>query len=409
MTRTGVLLAALCLASCQGGGSALQRDIGRRIDSGEYLGAVALVARQGRIVDEFAIGHRDFARTAPMDSATIFRIYSMTKTAATVAVLQLAEQGAFALDDPIARHLPELAGLRVFAGGTADAPQLREPARPLTIRHLLIHASGLAVGGGDAPAAEDLLQRAALDDAADLADYVCRLAAVPLALDPGRRYRYDGVNTNVLGRLVEVASGLPFDRYLEERIFAPLGMKDTGFTVPPSASGRVAAMTSTDAEGRLIVAPEYAHGAPGESIQRYPSAAGGLYSTARDWWRFAQMLRDGGTRDGVRILGRASIQEMMTNQLPRLDPPAAEFRPGAGFGLGGEVVTDPARRGLAGSVGLYGWPGAASTWYFVDPATGLIAILLMQHLPQGLPRDPPKPGTAFYNLAYQSYAAPATP
>lgn len=409
MMRIGVLLAVLLLASCQGAGSALHREIGRRIDSGEYLGAVTLVARQGRIVDQYAAGHRDLARAAPMDAATIFRIYSMTKTVTTVAVLQLAESGAFALDDPLARHLPEFSGLRVFAGGTADAPELRDPVRPLTIRHLLVHAAGFAVGGGDAPGAEELLRRAALDDSADLAEYGRRLAAVPLALDPGSRYRYDGVNTNVLGRLVEVASGLPFDRYLGERVFAPLRMPDTGFTVPPADRGRIAEMTSTDAAGRLVASPEYAGRTPGESIQRYPSAAGGLYSTARDYARVAQMLLNGGALDGAKILERSSVAEMMTNQLPRLHPPIEEFRPGAGFGLGGEVVTDPARRGVAGSVGLYGWPGAASTWYFIDRSQQLVVILLMQHLPQGLPRDPPKPGTAFYNQAYQSFAVPATP
>jgi CubicO group peptidase (beta-lactamase class C family) len=409
MRRIGVLLAVAALAACQGGGNALHRAIDARIDSGEYLGAVALVARQGRIVDEYAAGHRDLAHSQPMDAATLFRIYSMTKTVATVAVLQLAEQGAFALDDPVAQHLPEFSALGVLAGGSADVPVLRQPARPLTIRHLLIHATGFAAGGGDAPAAEELLRRAALDDVSDLGDYVRRLAAVPLALDPGSRFRYDGVNTNVLGRLVEIASGLPFDHYLAERIFRPLGMKDTGFTVPLAERTRVAEMTSTDPEGRLIVSPEYAGRVAGESLQRYPSAAGGLYSTARDYARFAQMLLNGGTLDGAKILEPASVAEMMTNQLPRLDPPVEEFRAGAGFGLGGEIVLDPARRGVVGSAGLYGWPGAAATWYFIDPAQQLIAILLLQHLPQGLQRDPPKPGTAFYNQAYRSYADPAIP
>ena len=409
MTRSGALLVVFALASCQGDGSALHRAVRARIESGEYLGAVTLVARHGRIVDEHAVGYRDLERAAPMDAGTIFRIYSMTKTVATVAALQLAERGAFSLDDPLARHLPEFAGLKVFVGGTADAPVLRAPARPLTIRHLMIHAAGFAVGGTGAPGAGQLLRDAALDDAPDLADYVGRLAAVPLAIDPGSRFRYDGVQTNVLGRLVEVASGRTLDRYLDERNFSPLGMVDTGFVVPPAERGRIAEMTSTDSEGRLVASPEYAGRSPGESIQRYPSAAGGLYSTARDYLRFAQMLLNGGTLEGVRILERSSVAEMMTNQLPRLTPPVTEFRPGAGFGLGGEVVLDPARRGVAGSAGLYGWPGAASTWYFIDPPQGLIAILLMQHLPQGLPHDPPKPGTAFYNQAHRSFADPATP
>jgi CubicO group peptidase (beta-lactamase class C family) len=409
MKRLCVFLGTVALASCQGGGAEIHRCVDRRIQFGEYLGAVSLVAQHGRVLELHVIGHQDLARTRPMKQDTIFRIYSMTKTVTTVAVLQLAETGAFALDDPLERYLPEFANLRVFIGGTADAAVLRRPTRPLTIRHLLIHSSGFAVSNEESPATATLLQRAAVDDSADLAEYSRRLSRAPLETDPGARHHYDGVPINVLGRLVEVASGMPFDRYLEARIFAPLGMQDTGFTVPLRERGRVAEMTTTDATGRLVASPEYAGRVPGESIRRYPSAAGGLYSTAHDWLRFVQMLLNGGSLDGAQILGRVSVAEMMTNQLPRLEPPASEFRPGAGFGLGGEVVTDPARRGVAGSVGLYGWPGAASTWYFVDPATGLIAILLMQHLPQGLPRDPAKPGTAFYNQAYRSFVHKASP
>lgn len=404
MDRLCLSLCCLVLASCQGAGSGLRADLDRHVDTGEYLGAVALVERHGRIVELHAAGHRDLARTEAMDADTIFRIYSMTKTVATVAALVLADQGVFALDDPVARFLPEFAGLQVLAGGSADAPMVRVARRPLTIRHLLIHAAGFAVGGDDAPAAVELLRRAALDDAADMADYCRRLAAVPLAIDPGTRFNYDGVQFVVLGRLIEVAAGMPLDRFLHQRVFAPLGMIDTGFVVPPASRRRIAEMTSTDAAGRLIASPEYAGRVPGELINRFPSAAGGLYSTARDWLRFARMLLNGGSLGGVRILERATVAEMMTNQLPHLDPPAMEFRPGAGFGLGGEVVIDPVRRGLAGSAGMYGWPGAAATWYFIHPSQELVAILLMQHLPQGLPRDPPKPGTAFYNRVYQSHA-----
>ncbi|MEX1994107.1 MAG: serine hydrolase domain-containing protein [Steroidobacteraceae bacterium] len=409
MYRLCLILCCLVVASCQGAGGGLRAAIDQRIDSGEYLGAVALVERHGRIVELHAAGHRDLARTAAMDVDAIFRIYSMTKTVATVGALVLADRGVFGLDDPVARFLPEFAGLQVLAGGSADAPTLRAARRPLTIRHLLIHAAGFAVGGDDAPAAVELLRRAALDDAADMADYCRRLAAVPLATDPGTRFNYDGVQFVVLGRLIEVAAGMPLDRFLQENVFAPLRMHDTGFAVPSAARGRIAEMTSTDVEGRLIASPEYAGRMPGELINRFPSAAGGLYSTARDFHRFSRMLLNGGSLDGARILERATVAEMMSNQLPRLDPPATEFRPGAGFGLGGEIVTDPARRGVAGSAGMYGWPGAASTWYFIHPSQELIAILLMQHLPQGLPRDPPKPGTAFYNQVYRSHARQRSP
>lgn len=402
MKRLLILLCSLAVTSCYGAGGELHRYMEQRIGSGEYLGAVALIAWHGAIVDLDSTGHRDLARTAPMDPDTIFRIYSMTKTVTTVAVLKLVEQGAITLDDPVARYLPEFSGQQVFAGGSADAPVLRPASRELTIRHLLIHAAGFAVGGPDAPESVELLARAALDDSTDLADYCRRLASVPLAVNPGTRFNYDGVQIVALGRLIEVVSGVPFDRFLQERIFAPLRLQDTGFSVPVAERGRIAEMTSTDADGRLIASPEYADRTPGEQINRYPSGAGGLYSTVRDFHRFAQMLLNRGTLDGVRILDRASVAEMLTNQLPRLDPPVDEFSPGNGFGLGGHVTIDPVRRNRAGLVGQFGWSGAASTWFVIDPAADLIAILMMQHLPQGLPRDPPKPATAFYNQVYQS-------
>lgn len=373
-----------------------------RIDSGEYLGAVTLVARHGRIVDWRAFGHRDLARTSRMNADAIFRIYSMTKTITSVAVLMLMEEGRFALDDPIARYLPEFSNMAVFAGGTADAPLLRSATRTITIRHLLIHAAGFAVGGEDAAQAAEILAHADLDRAPDLAAYCGRLARQPLATDPGSRFNYDGVPIVVLSRLVEVTGGMPFDRFLQQRIFGPLAMIDTGFSVPDAKRGRIAEMTSTDSDGRLVLAPAYAGRHAGDPLNPYFSGAGGLYSTAADYLRFSQMLLNGGDLDGVSILGRKSVELMMTNQLAHLDPSVTEFRPGEGFGLGGSVVVDVARRGRLGSRGQFGWSGAAATYYMIDREEGFIAMLLMQHLPEGLPRDPPKISATFYNLVYQS-------
>lgn len=384
---------------------ALHEFMQERMDSGDYPGAVTLIAAHGRIVDWRSYGYRDLARSSPMRRDAIFRVYSMTKTATSVAVLQLAEDGALSLDDPVARHLPEFAALAVLAGGTVDAPILRAPHRPLTIRHLLIHAAGFATGSGDGAAGE-LLARAGLDRATDYLAHCTRLASVPLAVDPGSRFAYDGVQFVVLSRLVEVVSGMPFDRYLHERLFAPLDMRDTGFVVPLRDRRRIVEMATSDAAGRLAPSPEYANRTAGEMINPYPSGAGGLYSTAGDWLRFSQMLLNRGELDGVRVLTPASVDEMLTNQLPRLDPPAVEFRPGAGFGIGGHLVTDPVRLGRAASAGEFGWNGAAATWYMIDPALGLIAIILMQHLPQGGPRDPPRLGPLFYNLVHQSLAGP---
>jgi CubicO group peptidase (beta-lactamase class C family) len=369
------------------------------IDSADYLGAVTLIARNGKIVDWRAYGSRDLARTAAMDRDAIFRIYSMTKTMASVAALILMEEGRFAVEDPVLRYLPEFANAQVFAGGTAAAPQLRPAVRPITIRHVLTHTAGFAVNAKENEPATSLLRGAHLDDAPDLATYIARLAAVPLANDPGERFNYDGVATETLSRLIEVVSGEPFDRFLERRVLAPLRLRDTSFSVRASERHRIAELTTSDAKGQLV--PATGGNAPGEMLKAYPSGAGGLYSTAADYVRFCQMLLDGGTLDGVSILSRKSVDLMMMNHLSQPAPPD-QLREGEGFGLGGYVVLDVGRRGRLGSAGQFGWSGVGSTYYTIDREERLIAILLMQHLPQGLPRDPPKISARFYNLVYQS-------
>jgi CubicO group peptidase (beta-lactamase class C family) len=374
----------------------------RTVASGQYLGAVTLIARHGRIVSLRAHGRREIGAAEPMRTDAIFRIYSMTKPIASVAALMLMEQGKFQLDDPVSKYLPEFAEVKVFAGGTAEVAELRQPKRAITVRHLLIHAAGFATGGGTQSEAVRLLERAELQRATDLQGYVSKLAKLPLAADPGARFNYDGVQTVVLSRLIEIWSGQPFDEFLKEHIFTPLRMRDTGFTVPTSERHRLAQMTSTDAQGKLIPAPAYANAEPGAALNAHPSAAGGLYSTATDYLRFAQMLLDAGELNGVSILSPKTVSLMMSNQLGNLDPPQLEFRPGEGFGLGGFVATDPARRGRLGSVGEFGWSGAASTYFTIDRREGLVAMLLMQHLPQGLPQDPPRLSGQFYNLVYQS-------
>lgn len=373
-----------------------------RVGSGDYLGAVALVARDGKTLLRRGYGHRDLARSEPLAPDAIFRVYSMTKLVTSVAVLQLAEDGTIGLDEPVARWLPEFSSLAVYDGGGADAPRRRPLKRPLTVRDLLIHAAGFAVGGADDPDAVAILHRAELEESPDLADYCRRLAGVPLATDPGTRFNYDGVQYVVLSRLVEAASGQPFDRHLEERIFRPLVMRDTGFAVPGPQRVRIAEMTTTDAGGKLV-APEWSRSfAAGEPLNRYPSGAGGLYSTADDFLRFGRMLLNGGELDGARILHPGSVAAMFENQLPRLDPPATEFRPGEGFGLGGYLVLDGARNGRPGSEGQFGWSGAATTYFMIDPRRRLVAMLLMQHLPGSESRAPAKPHTAFYNRLLQS-------
>ena len=372
------------------------------IDTGQYLGAVTLIARHGKIVSWKAHGRRALGEAEPLNRNAIFRIYSMTKPIASVAALMLMEQGKFQLDDPVSKYLPEFADVRVFTGGTADAPELRAAKRAVTIRHLLVHAAGFTSAEETPREVLQLLERAELHRAPDLARFAHLLSKVPLAADPGTRFSYDGVNTNVLCRLVEVWSGQSFDRFIDERIFAPLRMRDTGFTVPVSQRHRIAQMTSTDAAGQLIPARSYAGIEPGTALNPYPSGAGGLYSTAADYLRFAQMLLNGGELDGATLLSRKTVGLMMSNQLGNLDPPQLEFRPGEGFGLGGFVGVDPARRARLGSVGDFGWSGAAATFFTVDRREGLIAMLMMQHLPEGSPKAPPRNSGQFFNLVYQS-------
>ncbi len=358
---------------------------------------MALIARNGKIVDRVAYGHRDLARTTPIDFETIFRIYSMTKPVATVAVLMLEEEGKLALEDPVARHLPE------FAGRTA------------TIHHLLTHTTGFAQASP------------AVERSRDLAAYSRAASRLPQAAPAGTRFEYNSVNTEVASRLVEAVSGQRFDLFLESRIFTPLGMHDTGFSVPREKRARLAHMTSTDAEGKLVDYPAGESRHPGGMMRSWFSGAGGLYSTAADFARFCQALLDGGQLEGARILTRRSVERMMSNQLGHLDPPVSQY--GEGFGLGGFVILDvresslprvgggpmhreqtelgPAlRRGdtRPGSVGAFGWSGAAGTYFMIDPRERLFAVLLTQHLPRGLARDPRKLSFQFYNRVYQSLA-----
>jgi len=370
----------------------------------EYLGAVVLVLRNGKVVDYKAFGHRDLARTEPLQRDAIFRIYSMSKTITAAAILMLMEEGRLLLDDPVSKYIPEFATARVFAGGTADAPETRAPRHSITIRQLLTHTPGFASHGDRSLPVNRIFDAAGLARSPDLATFAQRLAQLPLAHEPGAEFHYDGTATVVAGRIVEVASGQRFDAFLQERLFRPLRMVDTGFTVPAAKRGRIAAMTTSDVDGRLAAPAPGKVVADGEQQNPYPSGGGGLYSTAGDYARFAQMLLNGGRLDGAQILGRKSVALMMSNHLTHLDPPVNEFSPGEGFGLGGYVVLDVARRGRLGTVGQFGWSGAASTYYTIDPGEKLVAMLMLQHLPQGLPNDPPKLSVKFYNLVYQSLA-----
>ena len=381
-------------------------------DARGYLGAVSLVYSDGKTVQSQAYGYRDLARSEPMRTDSIFRIYSMTKTATTVAVLMLMEEGKLNLDDPVEKFLPEFAGMQVFAGGSADAPQLRPAKHKLTLHQLLTHTAGFATGGAGYEEATKLLARANLHGSADLEEFSRRLSRVPLAVEPGTRFSYDGTQLEVLARVVEVVSGQRFDAFLQQRLFDPLRMADTGFSVPMDKRGRIVDITVMGADGKLRLDDGPSAVDPGAMLNPYPSGAGGLYSTAADFMRLCRMLLEGGTlhdsmlhdgmRDGVSILGRKTVEQMMVNHLTFLDPPVTQFSDAEGFGLGGSVLLDPARKGRLGSIGQFGWSGAASTYFSIDPQERTVSILLLQHLPNGAANDLPRISTPFYNLVYQA-------
>ena len=373
-----------------------------------HLGAVTLLARAGRVVDLQTHGWRDLQRRVAMTPDAIFRIYSMSKAVAAVATLILVDQGRLSLDDPVARHLPDFERMQVFEGGTAAAPQLRPARRPITVRQLLTHTAGFATGGRGIEEASLLLERARLQGSSDLKDYAARVARLPLASDPGARFRYDGVQYEVLGRLIEVASGMPLEAFVQQRIFGPLKMVDTGFSVSPAQRWRIASISTMGPAGSLVLAAGPSATEPGVRLRPYASLAGGLYSAASDFMRFCQMLLNGGTLDGVQVLGPESVATMLSNQLLQLDPPLGllptQARPGEGMGLGGWVILDEAQRSRPGSVGSFGWSGAASTYFMIDPKLQFIAILLLQHLPPDEGPDLPKLNTRFFDLVTQALA-----
>ncbi len=366
------------------------------IDDKKIPGAISMVARRGKVVHFETYGKMDEEAGKEMTPDTIFRIYSMTKPIASVALMTLYEEGRFQLDDPASRFIPEWKNLKVFAGGSADDPDLRAPARPMSIRDLLMHMSGLAGGLGapEASPTSELFRRAGVrglgqEGAHTLADMVRKVATVPLQFDPGTSWNY-GISTDVVGYLCEVISGLPFDRFLQERIFQPLRMVDSGFQVPESEKDRFAACYRRGGENE----PSYIlQDAPAESPYTKPrtyfSGAGGMVSTAADYMRFCKMLANGGELDGARILGKRTVDFMATNHLPEGGDLASigmsrfneTTMDGIGFGLGFAVLMDPAKAQIIGTPGEYYWGGAASTAFFINPQEDLIMVFLTQLLP----------------------------
>jgi CubicO group peptidase (beta-lactamase class C family) len=307
----------------------------------------------------------------------------MSKPITSVAVMILAEEGKLKLDDPVGKYLPELKSLKVHGGDDDATKNLIEPKRPMTIRDLLRHTSGLTYGFfGNSPVDKLYGQRGVLDRSTTLADMVGKLGKIPLRYQPGTKFNYS-VSTDVLGRLVEVVSKKPLDEFLAARIFKPLDMKDTGFFVPESSRGRFSA-THGRQSGKLRVsdAPKTSRY---NTKPKLLSGGGGLVSTGRDYLRFCQMLASGGRLHDVRILKRTTVAAMTSNQLPAEAIPigvgTGDRRDGKGFGLGFSVRVAKSDKQPAEVVGEYGWGGAASTHFWISPRHELVVITLRQFMP----------------------------
>ncbi|KZD21655.1 serine hydrolase domain-containing protein [Tardiphaga robiniae] len=362
----------------------------RYVDAGRLPGTRLLVYRRGEIVHSTAQGFADVERKAPVKDDTIFRIYSMTKPITTVAFMMLVEEGRVALDEPVHKYIPEWANLGVFQAGVTAPFLTKPPARPMQIIDLLRHTSGLTYGfqqRTNVDAAYRALKIGEVEKSGTLTSMISDLAKIPLEFSPGDAWNYS-VSTDVVGYLIEKIAGKPFEQFLQERIFDPLGMTDTNFFVPSDKAHRFAACYAADGKGGLTLQDD-----PATSSFLSPpsmiSGGGGLCSTTADYLTFCRALLNGGALGDVRLLSPKTIALMTSNHLPGgrdlTEMSKSMFSEasyaGIGFGLGFSVTMNPAKTMIPGSAGEYAWGGAASTAFWIDPAEQLIAIFMTQLLP----------------------------
>jgi CubicO group peptidase (beta-lactamase class C family) len=360
------------------------------VERGEVAGAVTLVARHGRLAAIDSAGYRNLERRTPIGATTLFRIASMTKPLTSVAAMILVEEGRLGLGDPVARYIPAFAEMSVrLPGDSASTPGRSTPARrPITILDLLTHRSGLTYGFLDEGPVGDAYRAAGVSDGLPpreegIAATIDRLAALPLVAQPGTRFQY-GLSVDVLGRIIEIVSGQSLADFLDERLFRPLGMVETRFYVPESEGERLATpyawngrrlrpMQAAERFGRLLLAGEGYRGS-----RAYFSGGSGLVSTAGDYARFLQMILNGGELDGVRVLGPKTVELISTDAL---GAGAHPLGPGAGFGLGFQVIVELGPSGEPGSVGTLSWSGIYGTMFWADPEEQMIGIVMLQRFP----------------------------
>lgn len=367
----------------------LESAMQQAIDDKQLAGAVTLLARHGKIAEFKAYGVRDLATGAPMKKDTIFRIFSMTKPLTSTAMMILYEEGKWSPMDPISKYIPEFAHLKVFKGVDANGNiETEDPIHPPTMRELMTHTAGFSYGSGTTPADKMYRDKMVLRSSS-LQEMIDKLSTIPLVYQPGTRWVYS-ISVDIQGYIVEKLSGMSLPDFMREKIFQPLGMRDTGFYVPADKTSRFATLYTWDPEKGLVP------GDPGRLGTRYdrqptmPSGGGGAVSTARDYARFAQMLLNGGELNGVRILGPETVKLMSANHLPPQlmdNDIGAKFwgtlRYGYGYGYDFGVFVDP---GLADSPvgkGTFYWDGAAGTWFWVDPVNDIIFVGMVQRMGNG--------------------------
>jgi CubicO group peptidase (beta-lactamase class C family) len=366
---------------------------GRYVEPGKIAGCQVAVLRRGSLAHYSSLGYADRERQVPVRDDTVWRIYSMTKPITGVALMTLYERGSFQLTDPVSRFIPEWTGVKVAEAGDGGRAGGADPLRPMNVRDLMMHTSGLGYGPGNADLDPELIggrNRAPSGPDHNLESMVSHLASAPLRFHPGTHWLYS-LGIDVCGRLVEILSGRRLDEFLSSEIFGPLAMEDTGFHVPEAHAGRLAASYARNSRKELVLVDD-----PATSSYLTPpaflSGGGGLVSTTADYLRFCQMMLGGGELDGRRILGPKTVELMTLNHLPGGGEMADFALPGSygevgfdgmGFGLTMAVNAGPVASGVIGSKGEYSWGGAASTIFWVDPAEDLIVVFMTQLLPSG--------------------------
>jgi CubicO group peptidase (beta-lactamase class C family) len=356
---------------------AAKADLQARIDANKLSGAVLMVAQDGEVLMHEALGYQTVEDEVPMSTDSIFRIFSMTKPVTGTALMMLYDEGLFELDDPVEQHLPELAGMQVFVSQNEDGSWETEPAEhPMTVRELMSHTGGLLYTPplSNGPIAMAYAEAGIMNlPEVTLAESMPALADIPLAYQPGSQWVYS-ISVDVQGYMVERLSGQPFDEFLRERLFEPLGMEDTGFYVQPEDAHRLAGQYRPTEDGSLQRTDTGAFLKPPKFI----SGGGGLTSTAADYMKFAQMHLNGGELNGVRILSEEAVQLMRSNQLPEGVPNIGQLYPGNVFGLDFAIVENPdAYQGA--SAGTHWWWGIAGSWFWIDPVENIVFIGMIQN------------------------------